>query len=158
MSISAANVKRAEQSRRRETVRERDYYHHIRAAYLPKFKLIQPNFMALSKKKKSKTIATAARYVSACHKLRLSASGQNGSTIISFMLYKVYVYVTDVYARGVNVNLTPLTSNRGALATDARGCSLWRSLLERPPPAPESRVRDPLGTRYEFGLCGRGRG
>ncbi len=35
--------------------------------------------------------------------------------------------------------------NRGALATDARGCSLWRYLLERPPPAPESRVRDPLG-------------
>ncbi len=34
---------------------------------------------------------------------------------------------------------------RGALATDARGCSLWRSLLERPPRAPESRVRDPLG-------------
>ncbi len=34
---------------------------------------------------------------------------------------------------------------RGALATDARGCSLWRSLLERPPPTPESRVRDPLG-------------
>ncbi len=34
---------------------------------------------------------------------------------------------------------------RGALATDARGCSLWRSLLERPPPVPESRVRDPLG-------------
>ncbi len=34
---------------------------------------------------------------------------------------------------------------RGALATDARGCSLWLSLLERPPPAPESRVRDPLG-------------
>ncbi len=31
------------------------------------------------------------------------------------------------------------------LATDTRGCSLWRSLLERPPPAPESRVRDPLG-------------
>ncbi len=34
---------------------------------------------------------------------------------------------------------------RGALATDARGCSLWRSLLECPPLAPESRVRDPLG-------------
>ncbi len=34
---------------------------------------------------------------------------------------------------------------RGALATDARGCSLWRSLLERPPPVLESRVRDPLG-------------
>ncbi len=68
------------------------------------------------------------------------------------------VYVTDVYARGVNVNLTPLTSKRGALATDARGCSLWRSLLERPPPVWESRVRDPLGTRYEFGQCGPGRG
>ncbi len=25
--------------------------------------------------------------------------------------------------------------------TDVRGCSLWHSLLERPPPAPESRVR-----------------
>ncbi len=68
------------------------------------------------------------------------------------------VNVTDVYARGVNVNLTPLTSNRGALATDARGCSLWRYLLERPPPAWESRVRDPLGTRYELGQCGLGRG
>ncbi len=33
---------------------------------------------------------------------------------------------------------------RGALATDARGCSLWRSLLERRPPALESRVR-PFG-------------
>ncbi len=51
------------------------------------------------------------------------------------------VNVTDVYARGINVNLTPLTSNRGALATDARGCSLWRSLLQRPPPAWESRAR-----------------
>ncbi len=47
---------------------------------------------------------------------------------------------------------------RGALATDARGCSLWRSLLERPPPAPESRVRDPLGelvrTRVGGGYIG----
>ncbi len=41
--------------------------------------------------------------------------------------------------------LTLLTSQRGALATDAKSCSLWRSLLERPPPAPETRVRDPLG-------------
>ncbi len=40
--------------------------------------------------------------------------------------------------------LTLLTSQRGALATEARGCSLWRSLLERPPPAPETQVRDPL--------------
>ncbi len=63
-----------------------------------------------------------------------------------------------MYARGVYVNLTPLTSNRGALATDARGCNLWRYLLEPPPPTWESRVRDPLGTRYEFGLCGPWRG
>ncbi len=47
--------------------------------------------------------------------------------------------------KGRCVNLTLLTSKRGALATDARGCSLWPSLVERPPPAPESRVRDPLG-------------
>ncbi len=66
------------------------------------------------------------------------------------------VNVTDVYACGVNVNLTPLTSNRGALATDAR--RLWRYLLERPPRTWESRVRDPLGTRYELGQCGPGRG
>ncbi len=43
------------------------------------------------------------------------------------------------------IYLTRLTSQRGALATDARGCNLWRSLLERLPPAPETRVRDPLG-------------
>ncbi len=47
---------------------------------------------------------------------------------------------------------------RGALATDARGCSLWRDLLERLPPAPESRVRDPLGewvwTRVGGGYIG----
>ncbi len=30
---------------------------------------------------------------------------------------------------------------RGALATDARGCSLWRSLLECPPPATLVRTR-----------------
>ncbi len=60
--------------------------------------------------------------------------------IFKIDMYIFIIYVTDVYARGVNVNLTPLTSKRGALATDARGCSLWRSLLERPPPAWESRV------------------
>ncbi len=41
--------------------------------------------------------------------------------------------------------LTLLTSQRGALATDARSCSLWRSLLVRPPPVPKTRVWDPLG-------------
>ncbi len=40
---------------------------------------------------------------------------------------------------------------RGALATDARGCSLWRYLLERPPPTPESQVRDPLEARTSCG-------
>ncbi len=61
------------------------------------------------------------------------------------------VYVTDVYARGVSVNLTPLTSKRGALATDARGCSLWRSLLERPLPAPDSGVSRPAQARTRCG-------
>ncbi len=69
----------------------------------------------------------------------------------------LFLGVTDVYARGVSLNLTPLTSKRGALATDVTGCSLWRSLLERLPPAWESWVRDPLGTRYELGRCEPGR-
>ncbi len=38
----------------------------------------------------------------------------------------------SVCQKGRCVNLTLLTSKRGALATDARGCSLWRSLF---PPA-----------------------
>ncbi len=53
------------------------------------------------------------------------------STLLWLLLTQIFphpdVDVTDVYARGVNVNLTPLTSNRGALATDARGCSQTRS-------------------------------
>ncbi len=66
------------------------------------------------------------------------------------------VSVTDVAmpVRAVCKNLSLLTSKRGALATDARGCSLWRSLLERPPPAPESWVRDPL--RRVVAVCGSG--
>ncbi len=31
------------------------------------------------------------------------------------------------------------------------GCNLWHFLLERPPPAPESRVRDPLRARMSCG-------
>ncbi len=56
------------------------------------------------------------------------------------------VSVTDV-AMPVRAVCKPHSPDlkRGALATDTRGCSLWRSLLERPPPAPASRVRDPLG-------------
>ncbi len=55
------------------------------------------------------------------------------------------VSVTDV-AMPVRAVCKPHSPDlkRGALATDARGCSLWRSLLERPPPTSESRVRDPL--------------
>ncbi len=76
-----------------------DYYHNIRAAYFPKFLQIKPHFMALPNAEKlshilgenSKMITTAARYVSACHKLRLSASGQNWSKIISHMLYKGFI-------------------------------------------------------------------
>ncbi len=71
-----------------------DYYHNIRAAYFPKFQQIKPHFKALPNAEKlshilgenSTMITTAARYVSSCHKLRLSASGQNRSKI-SFMLY-----------------------------------------------------------------------
>ncbi len=33
----------------------------------------------------------------------------------------------------------------------SNGCNLWRSLLERPPPVPESRVQDPLGARTSCG-------
>ncbi len=83
----------------------------------------------------------------------------NNNKVVFFIIKTSnYVNVMDVYARGVSVNLTPLTSKRGALATDVRGCSLWRYLLECPPPACKSRVRDPLGTIYEFERCGPGRG
>ncbi len=40
---------------------------------------------------------------------------------------------------------SPDLTKRRSIATDTRGCSLWHSLLERPPPVPASRVRDPLG-------------
>ncbi len=58
-----------------------DYYHNIRAAYFPKLQQIKPNLMALPNAEKlshilgenSKMITTAARYVSACHKLRLGS-------------------------------------------------------------------------------------
>lgn len=62
-----------------------DTYHSIRADYFPKFQQIEPNFMALPNSEKliyimgenSRSIKTAAKYVTACHKLRESASGQN---------------------------------------------------------------------------------
>ncbi len=54
-------------------------------------------------------------------------------------------FMPNRYISLFKMYLTLLTSQRGALATDARSCSLWRSLLERPPPAPETQVRDPLG-------------
>ncbi len=54
-------------------------------------------------------------------------------------------FMPNRYISLFKMYLTLLTSQRGALATDAKTCSLWRSLLERPPPAPETRVRDPLG-------------
>ncbi len=54
-------------------------------------------------------------------------------------------FMPNRYISLFKMYLTLLTSQRGALATDAKSCSLWRSLLERPPPAPETRVRDLLG-------------
>ncbi len=59
----------------------------------------------------------------------------SGEKIVDIYLFKMY--------------LTLLASQRGALATDAKSCILWRSLLERPPPAPETRVRDPLGVMVQ---------
>ncbi len=53
-------------------------------------------------------------------------------------------FMPNRYISLFKMYLTLLTSQRGALATDVRSCSLWRSLLERPPPARETRVRDPL--------------
>ncbi len=54
-------------------------------------------------------------------------------------------FMPNRYISLFKMYLTLLTSQRGALATDAKSCSLWRSLLERLPPAPETRVRDLLG-------------
>ncbi len=58
----------------------------------------------------------------------------------------IYIYICNgcMPVRAVCKPHSP-DLKRGALATDARGCSLWRSLLECPPPGPESQVRDPLG-------------
>ncbi len=36
------------------------------------------------------------------------------------------------------------------------GCNLWRSLLERPPPVPESQVRDSLEARTSCGCVDPG--
>ncbi len=58
----------------------------------------------------------------------------------------IYIYVTDVYARGVNVNLTPLTSKRGALATGARGCSLWPASCVGIPGSRSARHKIRVGT------------
>ncbi len=72
------------------------------------------------------------------------------SSSCHFAVYWTYsllhqCFMPNRYISLFKMYLTLLTSQRGALATDAKSCSLWRSLLERPPPAPETRVRDPLG-------------
>ena len=62
-----------------------DHYHSIRSDYFTRFQQLEPNFMALPNSEKlkhilgenSSSITTAAKYVTACHKLRESASGQN---------------------------------------------------------------------------------
>ncbi len=66
---------------------------------------------------------------------------ENHKKIGGVLISTVGCQCNNVTASKGCVNLTLLTSKRGALATDTRGCSLWRSLLERPPPAPETRVR-----------------
>ncbi len=72
------------------------------------------------------------------------------SSSCHFAVYWTYsllhqCFMPNRYISLFKMYLTLLTSQRGALAIDARGCSLWHSLLERPPPALETRVRDPLG-------------
>ncbi len=72
------------------------------------------------------------------------------SSSCHFAVYWTYsllhqCFMPNRYISLFKMYLTLLTSQRGALATDAKSCSLWRSLLERPPPAPETRIRDPLG-------------
>ncbi len=72
------------------------------------------------------------------------------SSSCHFAVYWTYsllhqCFMPNHYISLFKMYLTLLASQRGALATDAKGCSLWRSLLERPPPAPETRVQDPLG-------------
>ncbi len=72
------------------------------------------------------------------------------SSSCHFAVYWTYsllhqCFMPNRYISLFKMYLTLLTSQRGALATDAKSCSLWHSLLERPPPAPETRVRDPLG-------------
>lgn len=62
-----------------------DHYHSIRSHYFTRFQQLEPHFMALPNSEKlnhilgenSISITTAAKYVTACHKLRESASGQN---------------------------------------------------------------------------------
>ncbi len=72
------------------------------------------------------------------------------SSSCHFAVYWTYsllhqCFMPNRYISLFKMYLTLLTSQRGALATDAKCCSLWRSLLERPPAVPETRVRDPLG-------------
>ncbi len=70
----------------------------------------------------------------------------SGEKIVDIYTYSLLhqCFMPNRYISLFKMYLTLLTSQRGALATDAKSCSLWRSLLERPPPAPETRVRDPL--------------
>ncbi len=60
------------------------------------------------------------------------------SSSCHFAVYWTYsllhqCFMPNRYISLFKMYLTLLTSQRGALATDARSCSLWRSLLERPP-------------------------
>ncbi len=65
------------------------------------------------------------------------------SSSCHFAVYWIYsllhqCFMPNRYISLFKMYLTLLTSQRGALATDAKSCSLWRYLLERPPPAPET--------------------
>ncbi len=84
----------------------------------------------------------------------INAKKKKMSSSCHFAVYWTYsllhqCLMPNRYISLFKMYLTLLTSQRGALATDAKSYSLWRSLLERPPPALETRVRDPLGVMVQ---------
>ncbi len=76
----------------------------------------------------------------------INAKKKKMSLSCHFAVYWTYsllhqCFMSNRYISLFKMYLTLLTSQRGALATDAKSSSLWRSLLERAPPAPETLLK-----------------
>ncbi len=70
----------------------------------------------------------------------------------SIFNFYIYIYISLSICNGcMPVRAVCKPHSPDLKKRHSSGCSLWRSLLERPPPAPESRVRDPLGARTSCG-------